>query len=120
MWICAWHGCTFWKTFKEIDVEGNVKYGTSIIFAYVEEAFVDNESEDFLSPQVPLPEFWARVRPEMAIPDKDTARVLQAQMKVPMCSCGNPSRVALCRVTGDLFWLCATETCYQVDFCNGL
>ena len=37
-------------------------------------------------------------------------------MKRPRCDCNLECKLAICMVTGGIFWICPVEQCYVVEF----
>ena len=46
------------------------------------------------------------------------AKLLISFMDIPNCdcNCNCPCQLSICQITGNLFWACALQKCYYLDF----
>ena len=62
--------------------------------------------------------FWSVALPEIVTLEEEASKVLVSNQTVLQCSCGVDCSVCLCKVTGDLFWVCKSRDCVCIALCQ--
>ena len=57
--------------------------------------------------------FWARTLDQITILDDTMAKMV---IDRPRCKCNIPASIALCKISGDYFWICSVQKCSYVIF----
>eukprot|EP00400_MALV-I_sp_L67-5_P000986 gene986-1104_t len=132
MWVCAKMNCMFWKTYWHSggdnipsEDDHNIFSGHSFIRSFSRFEHLSSEKQQELESVVmqrfgkipqSVSEYWACMAQMMIVPDQHAAKFLRCQMEIKYCQCGVPMRLCLCKATGDIFFSCATENCFDVIF----
>ena len=66
--------------------------------------------------QQEVDEFWCAVRNMMAFPDDHTQMLLIGHAPPRKCVCGVSCSIVVCKITGDIFFICAQLRCFYLLF----
>ena len=60
-----------------------------------------------------MSQFWERTKNQITILDNTMANMV---IDRPRCKCNIPASIALCKISGDYFWICSCQSCSFVMF----
>jgi hypothetical protein len=100
MWVCSLCQCMFFQALTSLKV-----IETPAGDAVIANMFNDQNLESF----------WATVGKQMAFPAKQTIDLLLGTVDSSRrCVCDQPCTICICSVTGAVFWVCKTQTCFYI------
>ena len=115
MWVCASENCAFFDFCV-----------TTGIVVPASDAIAGGQGE--LKPLVVdvsgfagVADFWQKLHDLMRTLDDEVLEFLTGKgTLLRHCDCGVPATIAVCRVTGDIFWTCSLKSCFCLQFCDAL